>query len=894
MILWAALGGTALPAQDVWVDDDCPSPGNGSPQEPYCSIQEAICQLRDAGGGTVRVLPGDYNESLRMFPGISVVSTDGPDVTTVDAAGRLCTTSRCEVLDPDITSRCAVVIWGSGSTNNDRLEGFRLTGGSGLRRNFGNGYESQTGGGIFVFNSSPTITNNVISENVLFSKTSHNFWGGGLYLGGGSYSNPTYPIITYNVIEDNSATPTLGDVTELVPGSEAIGGGIYVGLYTAPTIRNNIIRNNEAGDTFTESGVGGGIASYSISAARRPLITHNVIQGNVASYLGGGLFFGRIYDGSAESPTRGTVANNLIELNISDTGGGVVTNTSLVELRSNTIVDNMADVGGGLALLYSDPVEPTLANNVVAYNIAATGSGGGGAFYTTPAATTGNDWFGNSPDQIGGYYSDLDYIGIDGNFSLEPGFEDRTEGSRDLTPRPGSPLIDRGQPTVLSVLDLLGQPRVLDGDGDGVATVDVGAIEFAPDDDFDTIRNFADNCPADPNVDQADLDADGEGDACDPCPDDPENDDDLDADGICDGSDLCPSDADPDQEDFDGDAVGNACDIDDDNDTIADDEDPAPFDPSRCGDFDADGCDDCSNGPIDATNDGSDLDADGLCDIGDPDDDGDGIDDDVDLDPTDPFVCEDRDSDTCEDCSSGTADTRQDGPDFDADGICDAGDRDDDDDGVRDPQDASPHDPLICRDLDADGCDDCTRGTNDPADDGTDFDADGLCDAGDPDDDGDGVLDADDESPQNANACGDSDADTCDDCIGGSRDTANDGEDLDADGLCDDGDPDDDGDGVPDADDASPRDANACGDSDADTCDDCIGGSRDSVNDGEDLDADGLCDAGDPDDDGDGVLDTDDASPRDANACGDSDADTCDDCIGGSRDTANDGEDLDA
>ena len=33
------------------------------------------------------VNPGYYNESLRMFTGVSVVSTDGPAVTTV-AAGR--------------------------------------------------------------------------------------------------------------------------------------------------------------------------------------------------------------------------------------------------------------------------------------------------------------------------------------------------------------------------------------------------------------------------------------------------------------------------------------------------------------------------------------------------------------------------------------------------------------------------------------------------------------------------------------------------------------------------------------------------------------------------------------------------------------------------------------
>ena len=49
-----------------------------------------------------------------------------------------------------------------------------------------------------------------------------------------------------------------------------------------------------------------------------------------------------------------------------------------------------------------------------------------------------------------------------------------------------------------------------------------------------------------------------------------------------------------------------------------------------------------------------DFDADGLCDAGDPDDDNDSVPDGDDDDPLNPFVCRDADADTCEDCSSGT------------------------------------------------------------------------------------------------------------------------------------------------------------------------------------------------------------------------------------------------
>src|SRR5262245_27310125 len=83
-------------------------------------------------------------------------------------------------------------------------------------------------------------------------------------------------------------------------------------------------------------------------------------------------------------------------------------------------------------------------------------------------------------------------------------------------------------------------------------------------------------------------------------------------------------------------------------------------DPKQCYDHDADGCDDCNNGPPSHSNDAKpdpsgasdgDFDDDGLCDLGDNDDDNDSIvdsDDPVDFDPA---RCGDSDHDSCDDCS---------------------------------------------------------------------------------------------------------------------------------------------------------------------------------------------------------------------------------------------------
>ncbi|MBL0039494.1 MAG: thrombospondin type 3 repeat-containing protein [Xanthomonadales bacterium] len=60
-----------------------------------------------------------------------------------------------------------------------------------------------------------------------------------------------------------------------------------------------------------------------------------------------------------------------------------------------------------------------------------------------------------------------------------------------------------------------------------------------------------DNCPAAANNDQADMDNDGVGDACDP---------DVDGDGDLNNADNCPLVVNADQADSDGDGIGDVCD----------------------------------------------------------------------------------------------------------------------------------------------------------------------------------------------------------------------------------------------------------------------------------------------------------------------------------------------
>ena len=94
--------------------------------------------------------------------------------------------------------------------------------------------------------------------------------------------------------------------------------------------------------------------------------------------------------------------------------------------------------------------------------------------------------------------------------------------------------------------------------------------------------------------------------------------------------------------------------------------DPSATIDNRTCEYDDDPCDTCVSGEILE----NDHDSDGTCDDADDDDDNDGVTDENDADPFDNTVCSDTDEDGCDDCSSGIYDPSNDGPDDDGDGIC--------------------------------------------------------------------------------------------------------------------------------------------------------------------------------------------------------------------------------
>ncbi len=187
---------------------------------------------------------------------------------------------------------------------------------------------------------------------------------------------------------------------------------------------------------------------------------------------------------------------------------------------------------------------------------------------------------------------------------------------------------------------------------------------------------------------------------------------DTDNDAVFDKLDNCIDDLNTNQANNDDDLLGDVCDLDDDNDMVDDINDAFPFDPNESIDTDhdmigdnADTNDDGDahldvndNCPLITNNDQVNTDTDTEGNACDSDDDNDGVSDARDLAPLNPFLCQDFDVDSCDDCSVGVDgfgplddfDVLNDGLDTNNNGQCNVSDIDDDSDGVLDDVDNCP------------------------------------------------------------------------------------------------------------------------------------------------------------------------------------------------------------
>jgi len=398
----------------------------------YPTIQQGLDYA--IAGDTVLVATGIYLENI-IWPamnGIKLIGEAGQDSTIINGDG-LASVIRFEEDLGGIIDGTTVI------------EGFTITNGNAQ----GDWPESE-GGGIFCWESNPSLYNVTITSN---TATETNLYGG--YGGGICCTNNSSPSLENVIITGNYAShsgggiacrynsyTSLEDVT--ITGNSAFyrGGGIYCGDNCSPSLENVTITGNSA------SYDGGGI---NCSSNCSPSLENVTITGNYASLSGGGI--------SCLINSSPSLSNITISENIANEGGGISCywNSNPILLNSILWNDSPQEIYFSVT---GSPNSITIAYSDI--------QGGESAIVTNSNGTV--NW-------------------LDGNIDADPLFADPANGDFHLTwtnfpihDSTKSPCIDTGDPSSspdpdgtyadMGALYFDQGPHIPPGDVSGIWTID--------------------------------------------------------------------------------------------------------------------------------------------------------------------------------------------------------------------------------------------------------------------------------------------------------------------------------------------------------------------------------------------------------------------------------------
>jgi parallel beta-helix repeat protein len=264
-------------------------------------------------------------------------------------------------------------------------------------------------------------------------------------------------------VDDDSASGI--DFTNIQNAIDAASDGdtvfVHKGTYYENiNLKDGIIMQGEGADVTTIDGGGdtvvveagnSTIAGFTItggdwgifSGYSSPIITNNIISGNIE--LG-------ILCWSSE-----IISNNII----SNSQSGIYCSGSSPIITNNIITENSIEG------IFCEGSSPTITNNIITSNEL-----GISCDISSPAISY-NDVWDNGEDKEDNYHGCVAGIG---DITADPLFIDPTNSDYHL--QAGSPCIDAGTNEGAPSTDFDGNPRPMDGDGDGIAIIDMGAFEY--------------------------------------------------------------------------------------------------------------------------------------------------------------------------------------------------------------------------------------------------------------------------------------------------------------------------------------------------------------------------------------------------------------------------------